>query len=269
MTGPRPPRPGVPLNSLPSGAPSPAPEPDPRFAWDVAEAYLRPFLSLLDRLSDGSPQTARVRVDALRALMLEHDRLRIKLKSTREQAEGAEWCWHQAEDYARAYIDAFEQLHGRVVGTCDLDAAEAPPPAEAYWADQIEQLLHTARELAEDLDPMDDSQAKAAPHLVTVTRLDVGFDPSDTRRFEYIVGNDVTGRISHLVTHSAACHLLPYGQQCWLDDEWERGQFSFADIAPGRYIVTLHRQAIDGGETSGTEESPEYQRLNTSPARES
>lgn len=253
-----------------SGAPSPAPETSNTITDPAsAEAHLRSFLGLSDMLSDGSPQVAMARIDALRTLISHYGLLRTGLEAARERAEVAQLCQTQAEDFARAYIDAFERLHGHVIGTCDLDAAEAPPPAETYWADQIEQLLHAARQLADGLDPMDDSRAKAAPHLVTVTRLDAGFDPSDTRRFEYIVGNDVTGRVSHLVTHSAACHLLPYGQQCWLDDEWEHGQFSFADIAPGRYIVTLRRQDIGSGESSVTEEAPEYQPLNSSPTRES
>jgi hypothetical protein len=85
--------------------------------------------------------------------------------------------------------------------------------------------------------------ATRAPHTVTVTHLAPGFDPSDQRRFEYIVHTE--GRtVSHLVQHPDACHSLDYGQECWFDFYWESGPYSYDDEAPGVYTCTPQQELV-------------------------
>lgn len=221
----------------------------------------RTAVEQLHAIFDGTEHADDGRIAALaKQLLAERDQLA-------EQLRGAQACQTQAEDYARAYIDAFERLHLRVVGTCDLDAAEAPAPSEQFWADQIERLLQDAKQLYDAIDPMIGTRPESTPHLVVVTHLDPGFDHNDRRPFEYVIGNDVVGWTSHLVTHSAICHLLAYGEQCWFDDEWHHGQFDYGATPPGLYRV-LHGQQDVGdhhGEYSHTEDFLDYQRIGNAP----
>ena len=170
----------------------------------------------------------------------------------------------QLLDEHRRLQDAFELLHGRVVGTCDLDANEAPPPAETFWADQLEQLLHTARELVGDIEP-----EKHPAHTVTVTKLAAGFDHNDKREHEYVVGNDTIGWTSHQVTHPAACHALPYGRACWLDETWYEGPYRYDEVAPGTYQATWVSEAVGDhlGEFSHMDEYVHYERTGDAPER--
>lgn len=216
----------------------------------------------LQRIFDGEEPGDDGLIAALsRQVLAERDQLA-------DRVESAEVCQQQAEDYARAYADAFERLHGRVVGTCDLDAAEAPPPSETYWADQIERLLHDARQLADGIDPM--GTPEPTPHLVTVTHHSAAIDPSDTREHEYLVADHTGGGwFSHLVQHSATCNLLPYGKPCWFDDEWNNGAYSYENVAPGQYhVLPAHQDVGDHlGEFSHTEDYLDYTRIGDAPER--
>lgn len=224
----------------------------------------------LDDIYDGTPPPgADILIPQLaKQLLADYRALAAERDAAAQRATCAEDCQLLTEQYAQAYIDAFERLHVRVVGTCDLDATEAPPPAEPFWADQLQRLLRAAHDLAENLDPMGGLD-QPIPHLVDVTHLPDGFDRSDLRAHEYVIGNDTAGYVSHQVTHSAACHLLPYGEACWFDDEWNNGQFTYDDIAPGRYVVTRCRQDVGDhrGEFSHTEEYLDYERIGDAPQR--
>ena len=100
------------------------------------------------------------------------------------------------------------------------------------------------------------------PHQVTVTSLPPGFDHSDQREYEYIVGNDTAGWTSHQVEHPDACHALPYGRVCWLDENWYDGPYRYDEVEPGTYRVTLEHQDIGDhrGEYSHTEQYVHYER---------
>jgi len=107
------------------------------------------------------------------------------------------------------------------------------------------------------------------PHQVVVTHLPGGFDLSDRKPHEQLIGNGVAGWVSHLPAHPAACHQLPYGTQCWFDDEWEHGQYTYDDVQPGLYTVTHVREDVGDheGEYSHTEEYLHYERTGDAPER--
>jgi hypothetical protein len=112
--------------------------------------------------------------------------------------------------------------------------------------------------------------ARAAPssHQVTVTHLSGDFDLDDKQEHEKLVADGATGGwVSHLVAHPPACHRLPYGRVCWFDDEWENGQFTYEDIAPGLYTVLPGHQDVGdhNGEYSHTEDYLVYTRVGDAP----
>lgn len=238
-----------------------------------AYAYLRPFLGLSDRLPDGSPQDAPVRVDALRALMTEHSLLNVLLENAGEHAGVAEARQHQAEKFAHAHINAFEQVRARIHRELNFDASESAPPDDEHWARILDDLVRLTDQLAQPVDALTqdvDTPAapEPAPHLVTITHLDPDFDLDDRQPHELLLADNATGGwISHLVTHSVACHLQSYGTACWFDEAWENGGCSSEHLTPGHYTVLPVLN--DGGEHSHTGPFLDYQPLTGTPARES
>ena len=218
----------------------------------AAYLYLRPFLGLSDLLPDGTPQDAPVRIGPLRAILAE----RRALTARAEAAEAA-----------------FEHLHARVNRDFNFDAAESACPEDEYWARLMDDLVTFANDLSQALEAVSLSagcggKRERAPHTVTVTHLDSGFDQADQKPHELLVADHASGGwISHLVQHPAACNLLPYGRQCWFDDEWNNGQFTYADTEPGLYRVTPGHQDVGDhhGEYSHTEDYLDYQRIGDVP----
>jgi len=230
-------------------------------------------LSVVDQLADifdGTPPPgADVLIPQLaKQLLADHRFTLVELAAATARLEAAEACQLQAEEYAETYIEAFERLSMRVHRDFNFDAGESAAPADERWARVMDDLVTFTEELADRLDPMG-GVGEPTPHLVDVTRLPKGFDSNDTRPHEYVIGNDVFGRFSHQVTHSAACHLLPYGKLCWFDDEWHNGQFAYDNIEPGRYAVTRGRQDVGDhhGEYSHTDEFLHYERIGDAPER--
>lgn len=219
----------------------------------AAYLYLRPFLALSDLLPDGTPQDAPVRIGPLRTMLAERHALTTRAETTES---------------------AFDQLHARINRDFNFDAAESAAPEDEYWARLMDDLVTFANDLSHALETMTQVEARTgkpqpAPHMVTVTHLDPGFDPNDQKPHELLISNHASdsGWISHLVEHPAACNLLPYGQRCWFDDEWHNGQFTYDAVEPGLYRVLPAQQDVGDhrGEYSHTEDYLDYQRIGDAP----
>lgn len=177
----------------------------------------------------------------------------------------------------RDYLAVHLRVHGphTPVGTID----ESAQPGGFLWkltpADLGRALVPANRHVthagmqAPHGEPADDESEKYPAHTVIVTRLPAGFDHQDRREHEYVVGNDVAGWTSHQVTHPDACHELPYGRPCWLDENWYEGSYRPDELEPGQYEATWVSQMVGDhhGEFSHTDEYVRYERTGDAPER--
>lgn len=220
----------------------------------AAYLYLRPFLGLSDLLPDGTPQDAPVRIGPLRTMLAERHALTMRAETTES---------------------AFDQLHARINRDFNFDAGECAPPEGETALRMMDDLVTFANDLSHGLEAVTQIDTRTgkpapAPHAVTVTHLDSGFDQADQKPHELLVADHASGGwVSHVVAHPAACNLLPYGQQCWFDNEWHNGQFTYDNVEPGLYRVLPAQQDVGDhrGEYSHTEDYLDYQRIGDAPDR--
>lgn len=219
----------------------------------------------------GHRQWSHLTLGDLRSLLRENATLRRQLEAAEAQP-----CDHNSDAF-----EALERLHGRIHRDFNFDAGECAPPTEdeialrmmddlVTFADEVYLPLADATRVAPRRGPGDDETDKYPPHTVTVTHLPPGFDHQDRREHEYVVGNDIVGWTSHQVEHPDACHRLPYGRHCWLDENWYEGPYRYDEIEPGRYQATRVSEMVGdhNGEFSHMDEYVHYERTGDAPGQD-
>lgn len=216
-----------------------------------------------------------IKAGAVRALIARMETAEAERDQLRRQLDAAEAqpCGHDSTAF-----EALERLHARVHRDFNFDAGECAPPTEdepalrmmddlVRFADDVYLPLADATRATPQRGTGDDEPDKYPPHTVTVTHLPPGFDHQDRREHEYVVGNDTVGWTSHQVEHPDACHRLPYGRHCWLDENWYEGPYRYDEIEPGTYETTWVSEMVGdhNGEFSHMDEYVHYERTGDAP----
>jgi len=241
--------------------------------YDLTYGDLRQVLVQSDHRA-AALRVERDRTASAEKLLAETTAERDQLRRQLDAAE-AQPCDHNSDAF-----EALERLHGRVHRDFNFDASESAAPDDERWARVMDDLVAFADEVylpladatraAPQRGPGDDETDKYPPHTVTVTHLPPGFDHQDRHEHEYVVGNDTVGWTSHQVEHPDACHRLPYGRHCWLDENWYEGPYRYDEIEPGRYQATRVSEMVGdhNGEFSHMDEYVHYERTGDAPGQD-